>query len=544
WVSPPREADPVVEVVEQPVADRPKTEQEPTFEPTNPVIPDLNHASFQPESFISVETDLYLAKISNRSGGTFVEYRLKNYSNSYDASGNYIEDIPVALIGEDELNCKPCLAYFDIDDASYQYINQPFSAPFEDGYSVYIKPDDSIDFQYTLDLEDGRRIIKTLNLSGDAYTSEHHFQISGREESYRQNLELVWANGLLPTEKLEREDSQNSAAIIYQSGELDDIKLTKEDPKPREKFDGNTDWVAIKNKYFIIAMLPENRGVYGALSARNILFGERKLTPAYTSAIGYDGNLSRVDVKIYLGPQDYKLLHDKGESLEDAMNWGIKVIRPISKYVILTTLTFLHRPFDLFTINYGIVLILFALLVRLVTGPLTKRSYRSTKKMSAIQPKVKELQAKYKSDPQRMNKEVMALYKKHGVNPVGGCLPMVVQMPLLFALFVVFRNTIEFRGAEFIFWIKDLSQPDVIFNLPFSIPIYGAGVAILPILMGVTMFFQQKSSMATMDKSQKPMMYMMTAFFFLLFNQFPSGLNLYYAVYNILNIIQQRSVKV
>ena len=116
-------------------------------------------------------------------------------------------------------------------------------------------------------------------------------------------------------------------------------------------------------------------------------------------------------------------------------------------------------------------------------------------------------------------------------------------MPLLMALFIVFRSTIEFRGQPFILWIKDLSKPDIVFHLPFNIPIYGDGVAILPLLMGVTLFLTMRMSSATMDKNQKPVMYFMNVFFILLFNTFPSGLNLYYTAYNVLSFFQQRSIK-
>ena len=163
--------------------------------------------------------------------------------------------------------------------------------------------------------------------------------------------------------------------------------------------------------------------------------------------------------------------------------------------------------------------------------------------MQTVQPKMKKLQKKHKNDSQRLNQEMVKLYKTEGVNPLGGCLPMLIQMPLLFSLFIVFRSTIEFRGAPFFLWITDLSQPDVLFYLPFHIPIYGGHVGLLPIVLGISMFLSQRLSMATMDKSQKPMMYFMTAFFFLLFNQFPSGLNLYYTVYNILNYFQQKNLK-
>jgi YidC/Oxa1 family membrane protein insertase len=160
-----------------------------------------------------------------------------------------------------------------------------------------------------------------------------------------------------------------------------------------------------------------------------------------------------------------------------------------------------------------------------------------------VQPKLQALQKKHKNDSQRLNQEMMKLYRDNNVNPMGGCFPMLLQMPLLFSLFLVFRSTIEFRGAPFFGWISNLSQPDTIFYLPINIPIYGDQIALLPILLGVSMFLTQKMSMATMDAKQKPIMYIMTAFFFLLFNSFPSGLNLYYLIYNLLNYQQQKSLK-
>ena len=163
--------------------------------------------------------------------------------------------------------------------------------------------------------------------------------------------------------------------------------------------------------------------------------------------------------------------------------------------------------------------------------------------MQELQPKLKKIQEKYKNDSARLNQKMVEFYKKEGYNPLGGCLPMIIQMPLLFSLFIVFRSTIEFRGAPFFGWINNLSQPDIIFNLGFSVPLYGSHVSFLPVVLGVSMFMSQKLSMANMDPKQKPMMYIMSAFFFLLFNSFPSGLNLYYAMYNILNYFQQRGLK-
>ena len=249
-----------------------------------------------------------------------------------------------------------------------------------------------------------------------------------------------------------------------------------------------------------------------------------------------------MNVKTYLGPLDIDQINLLDTTLDRIMNFGWYIVQPFSRG-ILWLLKFLHS----FGLNYGIILILFAFLVRVVTGPLTKKSFQSTQKMQAVQPKLKKIQEKYKSDPQKLNAEMVKLYRDNGVNPLGGCLPMVLQMPLLFSLFLVFRSTIEFRGAYFFGWIKDLSLPDTIFSLPFHIPIYGDQVAFLPILLGISMFLTQKMSMSGMQGTapgqQKYMMYFMSGFFFLIFNSFPSGLNLYYLIYNILNYLQQKSLK-
>ena len=164
------------------------------------------------------------------------------------------------------------------------------------------------------------------------------------------------------------------------------------------------------------------------------------------------------------------------------------------------------------------------------------------KAMTSIQPEVQKLRDKYKNDPQRVSQETLKLYKTHGVNPLGGCLPMLLQMPLLFALFIVFRSTIELRGAPFAFWIDDLSRPDALIGLPFFIPLYGDQISILPFVMGLSMFVQQKMSTVSANPQQKMMTQFMSVFMIVLFNQFPSGLNLYYTLFNILTIFQQRFI--
>jgi len=191
--------------------------------------------------------------------------------------------------------------------------------------------------------------------------------------------------------------------------------------------------------------------------------------------------------------------------------------------------------------NWGLVIIVFSIIIKGALHPLTKTSMKSMKKMQALQPLMEEIKEKYKDDPQKMNSAVMNLYKEYGVNPAGGCLPMLLQLPILYALYMVFRSAIQLRQASFVWWIHDLSIPDVIYSLPVHLPIFGIkDISGLAVFMGITMFVQQK--MSVKDPRQKMMIWMMPILWVLLFMSFPSGLNLYYTTFNILAIVQQMMI--
>lgn len=510
----------------------------------NPSIPKNN----EKEVLTTILTPLYVATISNKGGGSINEYLLINEKNGglqhiggFNDEGLFVKGAPVSLIMPGSNGCQPCLASYI--EGEYELLNAPFSlisSSAED--SIYLSANESLSLQYVLYDNSGNELIKKIiTFDANNYSTQHEFYINSQKLNQKTNLELVWLNGLRPTEEKISEDIQYSSGIISQAEEMEDIQTN--DPNKaikRTVYNGNTDWVAIRSKYFISSLISNNaNSLFATLSAENVPFGQRKHTPLYSASIGFPFDQKEILATLYLGPLDIDYITKTNSSLDSAMNWGWSIIKPISKG-ILWFLKFLHNTFQL---NYGLVLLLFALLVRLVTGPLTKKSYESTQKMQKIQPQIKKVQEKFKKDPQRLNKEMMLMYKTHGVNPLGGCLPMLLQMPLLMALFIVFRTTIEFRGQPFILWISDLSKPDIVFSLPFNIPIYGDGVAILPLLMGLTLFLTMKMSSATMDSNQKPVMYIMNGFFILLFNSFPSGLNLYYTTYNLLSFFQQKGIR-
>jgi len=240
-------------------------------------------------------------------------------------------------------------------------------------------------------------------------------------------------------------------------------------------------------------------------------------------------------VRYFAGPLDVALLKQTDPTLTRTMNWGWKIIAPFSK-AILWGLRNLYTVIP----NYGFAIIIFSVLIKVLLWPLTHKSYTSMAAMQRVQPKLQALRDKYKGDPQRLNKEMMKLYKEEKINPMGGCLPMLLQLPLLYALFIVFRSTIEFRQAPFGLWITDLSMPDYVWELPFAIPFYGSHFAVLPVLMAISTYYQSKPTMT--DPNQKFLLYFMPVMMLVLFNSFPSGLNLYYTLFNLLTLVQMKII--
>lgn len=489
----------------------------------------------------SVVTDQYNATISTLGGGSILNFEMHSfesdsykYLGGYDESGNYSKDVALNLTVPSQSPCSPCL-----QSLSENYFNVPFeilSPSIYEGQIIDLQNKDSLVVIMKQSL-DNRSVTKKLIFYGNKYIINHDFSLVNAPE----NVSLVWSDGIKTTEKNLFEELTYSSGYVAQSKEINSMTFTPKGVAEKESlvyYSGKTDWVAIRNKYFINALISKQSDG-GSLAASAYQLNEQSLIPVYEMGLSFpSNNNTNISVSQFFGPLDVDVISDSNTYLDRVMNFGWLPIQPFSRSVL-----WLLKKLHLLGINYGIILILFAFLIRIITGPLTKKSFESTQKMQKIQPRLKKIQEKYKNDSQRLNKEMVALYKETGVNPLGGCLPMLIQMPLLFSLFIVFRSTIEFRGAPFFGWINNLSQPDTIFDLSFNIPLYGNQVAFMPFLLGISMFLTQRLSMATMDKNTKPMMYMMTGFFFILFNSFPSGLNLYYTVYNFLNYFQQKSIK-
>ena len=497
------------------------------------------------EKIINITTELFELQLSNRSGGSMLNYKLigvdnekLQYTGSYDELGEYYEDGPV-LLHADLLNlgCSPCLSI----DGGNAMMNEPFEliTPLS-GEKIVLLGDEELQLHYRFENELGDFIDRKIVLVGNSYNidSNIHFNLS---KTYpNKDIELLWSSGIMPAEKMVIDELSYSGAYISSQGDIEYISQTSTgEIKTNQYREGHTDWFAIRNKFFALSIFPDMPSHYSTLSSKNVVFGEREVTPIYQASLGYKMNQGLLNFTTYLGPLDVDWVNKFNPEVQLIMNFGWSIIQPFSK-LVLWLLKIMREALG---INYGVILILFALLMRIVTGPLTRKGYESSIKMKTVAPLQKEIQEKYKNDPQKLQQELGKLWKKHGFNPAMSCMAPLLQMPLLMAFFIVFRSTVEFRGQPFFGWITDLSQPDYIFSLPFSIPMYGSAVAILPILMGISMFLTMRVSMQSAEESQKYVMYFMNGFFILIFNTFPSGLTLYYTVYNFLSYQQQLSIK-
>jgi YidC/Oxa1 family membrane protein insertase len=352
---------------------------------------------------------------------------------------------------------------------------------------------------------------------------------------------LGWECGLATTEANARLDERRFAALGRIGDEFYQVPMTKFSKENHRTYEGTIVWAAARTKYFLSSLItaPDSRNS-GTLE----LLGDRS-TNFIGFSIGYpfrgDPRLVEDSFTWYVGPLDMNVLKSYGIGLEKAIDLGR--LRFLS-VAILKLMVWMERIVP----NYGVVIIVLSVLTKLLFYRLTHKSFRAMKDMQRIQPRLKEVQEKYKDDRDRMNKEVMKVYKEAGVSPLGGCLPLVLQMPVFIALYNVLSNTIELRDARFVGWINNLSAPDVLFKFGSKLPLLGNEFHLLPILMGAAMVYQSRlSGSPTGDgvaASQTKMMnYLMPIIFTIFFYSMPSGLVLYWLVNNVLSIVQQYYVQ-
>lgn len=434
-----------------------------------------------PEKDVVVENDLYVATLSSM-GGTIKSIILKNYKE---------KDQPILLKRDDTI---PPFS-LGVNDG-FQFAHSPFLVR---GGSVQLSPSvnaASIAFDYS---DNGTTIRRTYTFHYGDYAIDLKDEVSG--------IPSYWITLGKDFGIYDKESSRtvHSGPVVLKDS--DRLEFSAPKLKEAKVFKEGVRWIAQEDKYFFSSLVP--KGPTEEVKVWN------QSGDALTAAEFKSGENSYM---LYVGPKENNLLEKYHSGLEYVIDFGFFSI-------IARPLFWILKLFYKISHNYGIAIIILTTVVRIPFIPLVSKGQQSMKKLQELQPRMAEIKEKYKKDPQRMQKEVMELYKKNKVNPMGGCLPMVLQIPVFFALYKVLLVSIELRSAPFMLWIHDLSAKD---------PSY-----VLPIVMGITMVIQQKMTPSSMDPTQQKMMMLMPVVFTFMFLSFPSGLVLYWLTNNLLSIGQQ-----
>lgn len=491
----------------------------------------IGNSESQPEKVIILENDKVEMEFSNYGGG-IKKYTIKNYE-TWDKK-------PLQLVDWDK-GRELHLLFTSKDGKLINTKDLIFESAYLEWKKIDLKSDSSFKLTYTLyvSADSSESISKIYNFHNDLFEFDVTYEFKNPVKFIADNkYQVVWESSLNLTEYRSDQEATYAEAFAYMGGELETLDATSVGEQYKGDFNGNTDYVSLRTKYFGLFIIPKDRKGDGAfMSGYREALKDNGAREHYSVAIKMDiknDNIEKSTFMILLTPLDYNILKKYELDLEKTMRFSLDfIVRPIAQYIILPVFLFLHSLIP----SWGLVIIIFAFLMKVVLNPLTKTQMNSMKKMSQLNPKITAIREKYKDDPVKANQQIMKLYKEEKINPAGGCLPMLLQLPILYALFGVFNSTIELRNESFL-WIKDLSSPDVILHLPFKIPIFGISqISGLALAMGVTMFIQQK--MTVTDPKQKAMVYIMPVMLTLLFFSFPAGLNLYYFMFNLFSITQQ-----
>lgn len=470
------------------------------------------------EKVIQVETPLYKAEFSSR-GAVIKQLHLKKYreNNGKDSGLKY-------LIDRNVVNGTYALTF---DNPSLKGLDTANFTP-ESESEVQVN-DKKQQIRFAWKSDQGLIVEKIFEFSPDSYQIAMKVLIkNGSGDIFKDNATVSLQNKII--------DKSNIAFVgpsLYMKKEL--IEVSPGSIEKENQFKGSVHWLAIQDRYFIMSLIPKD-----TLESNVHLSYDEKTEVIGTSVTQNTGDIAPNTVKeihygIYAGPKIVSALKGIGNDMDKVVDFGMFDV------IAKPCLYLMNLIYDNVIKNYGIAIILLTILFKLLLWPLGTKSYKSMNDMKKLQPLVNEIRQKHAGNKQKLNEEMMNLYKTYKVNPLSGCLPLLVQMPIFFAFYKMLYSAIELRHAPFFGWIHDLSAPDRLFSFNFVIPYFEppTGIPVLTLLMGGSMFLQQKMSPPAGDPAQAKMMMLMPVFMTFIFLNFSSGLVLYWLVNNIVSIIQQ-----
>jgi len=505
----------------QPLTEEIRQKAQPPVQPVAPApVPETVEEETALPTFV-VDTDLYSAELSGR-GACFTGFSLKKYKETMasDALNKH-------LVSEKNQQGTACVNFTETGVSKKQ--NRFYAANEPAGTILAHRSPQQLTF--FSQAKDDVVIEKTYTFYPDSYAIDLDVTIKNSSASpLTGSLEV----------SLNRFFSEERSRFVFEgpstlkNGKLEEIKL--DDINEAGAISGPLPWIAIQNRYFMSAVVA-GQHQEGSMALAHGEDGIVTVQFRPTIQAVQPQTMAKFHFMIYMGPKDISILKGVGNDLDKAINFGW------FDFFAKPCLWLMNQIYRIIP-NYGVSIIILTLIIKFMFWPLGTKSYKSMGEMKKIQPLMAEIREKHKNDKKKMNEEMMGLYKTYKVNPLGGCLPMLVQIPVFIAFYRMLYQAIELRHAPFLLWINDLSAPERLFAFDVTVPFMQppTGIPVMTIIMGATMFLQQKMQPAPGDPAQARIMLLMPIFLTVIFINFPSGLVLYFIVNNLFSIFQQHFV--
>ena len=484
----------------------------------------IKSASSGIEQLAAVENEVLKLVFTNR-GGQIKSAELKKYTSS---NGK-----PVILSGTsyDKIS-------YSINTSSNQaaQVSELFFSP----ANIAKNSDNSSTVTYSLRGAAGEEIIHQFTIRPNEYMVDWNVQMKGADKLLTQgNFNLVWQAQPVAQEKDATYERQQTNICFYEDHDFDYIMSRTE-----KKFEKPVQWVSVAQQFFNTTLIARNNFNSGDVSwVKETVDSSRVIAKTTTSlqAKVPIGSVAAIPMQLYYGPNDYRILKKEAPDMDKIVNLGrdfYAFVRPINKFIVMPVFDFFKK----FIASYGLVIAFLTIFIRLLTSPLIYKSYLSGAKMKALKPEIENMKKRLGNDQQQVGMEQMKLFREAGVNPLGGCIPALLQIPIFFALYSFFNSNIALRGESFL-WADDLSAYDVILKFPFHIWGLGSHLSLFTLLAVGTSFLISIYNMnMTPDQNNPALKYMPYIFPFILlfiFNQLPSALTWYYTVSNVITLIMQ-----
>ncbi len=482
-------------------------------------LPDVPEKTFET---ITVHTPLYEAEISEM-GAALRRLDLNEYFEHTGPDSPRKAMIPV----ENPIGT----GLVEISGTEEPLYRQPFATDFEESsLTVY---DESANLSFFLQSDDGLVLEKRYTFHPDRYNIDMRVVVRNESDSIAdRELTVLMTNPPPPDQRR----FTFSGPFVHVDGNLEEVDI--KDIADNSTYSGTIGFAGLQDTYFMTTLIPRSPADTSIILNEDAASGILRIAYQQPMDLLAPGSQVHHDFHLFMGPKKLSLLRDFGQGLDQVVNFGI------FSFIATPALWLMNFIHDNIVANFGVAIILITLLIKVIFWPLGNKSYKSMAEMRKLQPLMMEIREKHKDDKRKMNEEVMNLYKTYKINPLSGCLPMVVQIPVFIAFYRMLYEAIELRHASFMLWINDLSVPDRLFNFDITIPLMAPpyGIPVLTLIMGASMFLQQRLAPPPGDPMQARIMMMLPIVFTFIFINFPSGLVLYWLVNNLVSIGQQYHV--